>query len=725
MHYKQLKSAAMLIVAAILMNSCIKSDHTVFLTSITADSTSFKQCQVATLSGTNVVFKKSSYSGILGGQYVNIVSYGNKLAFVVPNVPAGSYSLESIIEGTQCFINIKVTALPKVTNAASIVQNALGNSIATVSYLNNLVSTTAAMQGTDHTSDSINAINIENLNTSLENGINAATATDITYLAQIITANPGVFNRFVGAGDWIDTNRLYKKTSTTIEQTADTIIANATRYISLNSYLMLATKAIAAVSGQSVITPQFAEASLANHMFDAMKSVIIAFNEPVINTGLVVSSIARKTGGDTIKFNNGQTYTFQFSGSYRNLYAMDSNSQEPLISSFFTAINELRTSWDSGRNILPKPLTGEICGFNNITTYKTKGLIIDPQYLSVSATNNLAVTASAVSGGSNFAAQFTSSQSNINQFFIFSIIYNNPGLDSLSTSFSAEVPATRSGRIVAGGNGTGSGNNQLNIPTGIWIDGSEKLYIADQNNNRIVKWDTGAATGVVIAGGKGAGSALSQLNSPQGVWLDGSGNLFVADKNNNRILAFPSGDTTGTLVAGFTHTGDSSLANPMSVFGTLTGDIFVADASNNRVMDWIAGSGPSLAAGGTGSGTGTNQLSNPEGVFIDVSGNLYIADSYNNRILEWTPGAANGVVVAGGNGAGAAMNQLNGPRSLYVDASGNMYIADKGNGRIQKWKAGSNTGVTVATGDCYGVFLDHAGNIFVLNSDNISIWNPY
>jgi hypothetical protein len=54
-----------------------------------------------------------------------------------------------------------------------------------------------------------------------------------------------------------------------------------------------------------------------------------------------------------------------------------------------------------------------------------------------------------------------------------------------------------------------------------------------------------------------------------------------------------------------------------------------------------------------------------------------------------------------------------------------MYIADKGNQRIMKWAAGATSGKEVASGDCNGVFLDAAGNIYVLNNDNVSIWLPY
>ena len=44
------------------------------------------------------------------------------------------------------------------------------------------------------------------------------------------------------------------------------------------------------------------------------------------------------------------------------------------------------------------------------------------------------------------------------------------------------------GFIVAGGNGTGLGLNKLELPSGIALDSSGNLYIADQSNHRVMKY---------------------------------------------------------------------------------------------------------------------------------------------------------------------------------------------------------------------------------------------
>ena len=103
----------------------------------------------------------------------------------------------------------------------------------------------------------------------------------------------------------------------------------------------------------------------------------------------------------------------------------------------------------------------------------------------------------------------------------------------MTASKSGHLGATE-GVTVAGGNGKGSAANQFNVATGITLDASGNLYVADYNN-RIQKWEPGATEGVTVAGGNGKGSAANQLDFPRGIALDASGNIYIVDMNNHRI----------------------------------------------------------------------------------------------------------------------------------------------------------------------------------------------
>jgi sugar lactone lactonase YvrE len=96
---------------------------------------------------------------------------------------------------------------------------------------------------------------------------------------------------------------------------------------------------------------------------------------------------------------------------------------------------------------------------------------------------------------------------------------------------------------LAGAPGTADGigsNARFNYPTGIAIDESGNLYVADRNSSTIRKI---TSSGVVstLAGVPGKeGYADGPLNSaqfmfPSGVTLDAHGLLYVADTSNNAI----------------------------------------------------------------------------------------------------------------------------------------------------------------------------------------------
>jgi hypothetical protein len=94
------------------------------------------------------------------------------------------------------------------------------------------------------------------------------------------------------------------------------------------------------------------------------------------------------------------------------------------------------------------------------------------------------------------------------------------------------------GVTVAGQGGQGTAANQLDLPFGLAIDSSDSLYIADNSNNRIQKYLTGASSGATVAGQAGgtSGSALDSLNACVDVIVDSSSTLYIADANNHRCV---------------------------------------------------------------------------------------------------------------------------------------------------------------------------------------------
>ena len=106
--------------------------------------------------------------------------------------------------------------------------------------------------------------------------------------------------------------------------------------------------------------------------------------------------------------------------------------------------------------------------------------------------------------------------------------------------------ATGTITIVAGGgtltsDGASATLSQLNHPKGVVLDSCGNLYIADSYGQRIRmvttdgKMYTVAGTGSKGYSGDSGAATSAQLNFPTGIAIDSSANLYVADSNNHVI----------------------------------------------------------------------------------------------------------------------------------------------------------------------------------------------
>lgn len=81
----------------------------------------------------------------------------------------------------------------------------------------------------------------------------------------------------------------------------------------------------------------------------------------------------------------------------------------------------------------------------------------------------------------------------------------------------------------------------LSSPTGVAVDGSGNMFLSDSANHRIRMVTTDgvmhsiAGTGAPGLAGDGGSAQIAQFFNPSGIVVDGSGNLYVADMGNNRI----------------------------------------------------------------------------------------------------------------------------------------------------------------------------------------------
>ncbi len=139
-------------------------------------------------------------------------------------------------------------------------------------------------------------------------------------------------------------------------------------------------------------------------------------------------------------------------------------------------------------------------------------------------------------------------------------------------------------------------NSELGTPSGTAVDGSGNVYVADAANNVIEKVTPGGSlsifAGTGVSGLPTAGPATgSHLNHPTGVAVDGSGNVYIADSINDVIeKVTPAG--TLSIIAGTPghHAAptpgpatSSSLYHPAGVAVDGKGNVYIADTGNNEV----------------------------------------------------------------------------------------------------------------------------------------------
>ena len=93
----------------------------------------------------------------------------------------------------------------------------------------------------------------------------------------------------------------------------------------------------------------------------------------------------------------------------------------------------------------------------------------------------------------------------------------------------------------SGGDGRSATAAELNNPTGVSVNTWGSVYIADSGNHRIRKiWANGSIT--TVAGtntfgynGDGGFATAAELNNPTGISIDTSGNINIAESDNHRI----------------------------------------------------------------------------------------------------------------------------------------------------------------------------------------------
>jgi len=282
--------------------------------------------------------------------------------------------------------------------------------------------------------------------------------------------------------------------------------------------------------------------------------------------------------------------------------------------------------------------------------------------------------------------------------------------------------------------------NHLFRPFRITFDSSGDLWVADENNNRVLEFkppfydgmDASVVIGQANFTSMSIGTAQDRLNEPVGLAFDSSGNLWVTDSINDRVLEFKPPFSDGMnaslelgqpagldeFTSSVSSSGPTGFNFPVDATFDAHGDLWVTDRENNRVLEFK----PPFSDGMDASSViGQDNLTSvppyviaspsglfgPNGIAFDPQGNLWVADENFNRILEFPASSlgANGpsAVMEIGQPAGPSEFQSTGvatnasglaaPLGIAFSPSGDLWVSDRANNRVLEFAAPFSDGM--------------------------------
>ncbi|MDA0744993.1 MAG: cohesin domain-containing protein [bacterium] len=358
-------------------------------------------------------------------------------------------------------------------------------------------------------------------------------------------------------------------------------------------------------------------------------------------------------------------------------------------------------------------------------TLSASDVAVDNGVAAVTLTSNTPGMLTVQAGGNGLDTQTV-------QIAVVERFHMEPGNGPLGTVVDRAAASLDPNVSLLIGGGVGDGGSALdaylNRPSDLFYDRLNNLYIADELNHRVRRVDANTGEITTVAGrgtpgysGDGGAATEAHLNRPSGIFIDGSGNLYIADKANNRVRMV---DALGVIT---TVAGDG--AQRVHGIGAYL-EVGMSNADDELGRDYL---GPFEEFRGIFFETADHipatraHLNGPSDIFVDAAGNLFIADTNNRRVRRVD--AATGIIttVAGGgktaDGPTATDLFLGMIMDVFVDRSGDLYVAEFSKIRKVDLETGVHSVVANIPLGIARMTLDESGNIYVSRLIDISKWD--
>jgi len=208
----------------------------------------------------------------------------------------------------------------------------------------------------------------------------------------------------------------------------------------------------------------------------------------------------------------------------------------------------------------------------------------------------------------------------------------------------------------------GNGPGQFDQPSGICVDASGNVYVADAGNNRIQKFSGG---GVYLGQFGVVGTGAGQFMGPMDCAVDAAGTIYVSDVANQRIQVFDSSFN-------WIRQWPTLNADPAYLALDPTEQYLYVSTLSDSMFKYRISDGVRLAA------WQYTSCCNKYGFAVGPSGSVY-ASSGLFFVRKDTP---DGALVAVWGGSGSGPGQFSSSKGVGVTSDERVYVGD-GNARIQ------------------------------------------